>query len=152
MKAATAFAVALVLFAVMSVTCVFAVHVRGYYRKDGRYVAPHERTAPNKTKNDNYSTRGNVNPYTGKSGTKPRDSAAATPQRAGIASGVGPTKNVGSIWGQIKHGMSLTELRSTLGNPTSSERIGSYDIWRYSDGTVLVGDGKVIAWKQATGK
>ena len=78
MKAATAFAVALVLFAVMSVTCVFAVHVRGYYRKDGRYVAHHERTAPNKTKNDNYSTRGNVNPYTGKSGTKPGDSAATT--------------------------------------------------------------------------
>lgn len=34
---------------------------------------PHVRTAPNKTKNDNWSTRGNVNPRTGKEGTRPRD-------------------------------------------------------------------------------
>jgi hypothetical protein len=49
------------------------VDVQGYYRKDGTYVAPYERTAPNSTRNDNYSTRGNVNPYTGVPGTKPRD-------------------------------------------------------------------------------
>lgn len=47
--------------------------VRGYTRKDGTYVAPHRATDPNRTRNDNYSTKGNVNPYTGKSGTKPRD-------------------------------------------------------------------------------
>lgn len=46
------------------------VHVRGYTKKDGTYVAPHERTAPNNTMLDNYSTKGNVNPYTGKPGTK----------------------------------------------------------------------------------
>jgi hypothetical protein len=45
------------------------VHVKGYTKKDGTYVAPHERTAPNGTINDNYSTKGNVNPYTGKEGT-----------------------------------------------------------------------------------
>ena len=49
------------------------VHVHGYTKKDGTYVAPHDRTAPNRTKNDNWSTRGNVNPETGKAGTKPRD-------------------------------------------------------------------------------
>lgn len=43
--------------------------VRGYVRKDGTYVAPYQRTAPNGTINDNYSTKGNVNPYTGKAGT-----------------------------------------------------------------------------------
>jgi hypothetical protein len=47
------------------------VHVRGYHRKNGTYVAPHNRTAPNKTKTDNWSTRGNTNPETGKKGTKP---------------------------------------------------------------------------------
>jgi len=47
------------------------VHVDGYTKKDGTYVAPHERTAPNSTKADNYSTQGNVNPYTGKAGTVP---------------------------------------------------------------------------------
>lgn len=46
------------------------VHVRGYTKKDGTYVAPHERTAPNNTTLDNYSTKGNLNPYTGKLGTK----------------------------------------------------------------------------------
>jgi len=46
-------------------------HVRGYVKKDGTYVAPHYRTTPNVTTSDNYSTRGNVNPYTGEPGTKP---------------------------------------------------------------------------------
>lgn len=47
-----------------------SVSVRGYTKKSGAYVAPSHRTAPNKTKADNYGTQGNVNPYTGKAGTK----------------------------------------------------------------------------------
>lgn len=45
------------------------VSVRGYTKKDGTYVAPHHRTAPDNTLSNNYSTKGNVNPYTGKEGT-----------------------------------------------------------------------------------
>lgn len=45
------------------------VSVRGYYRKDGTYVQPHHRTAPNAGTHDNWTTRGNVNPYTGEEGT-----------------------------------------------------------------------------------
>ena len=45
-------------------------HVRGHIRKDGAYVQPHSRTAPNRTQRDNYSSKPNVNPYTGKDGTK----------------------------------------------------------------------------------
>lgn len=45
------------------------VQVDGYFRKDGTYVAPHYRSAPNSTPWDNWSTKGNVNPYTGKPGT-----------------------------------------------------------------------------------
>lgn len=44
--------------------------VRGYTRKDGTYVAPHRATNPNSTLMDNWSTKGNVNPDTGKAGTK----------------------------------------------------------------------------------
>lgn len=44
--------------------------VKGHVTKNGTYVAPHRATNPNHTKRDNYSTRGNVNPYTGKPGTK----------------------------------------------------------------------------------
>ena len=42
---------------------------RAYVRKDGVYVAPSIRTTPNRTKLDNYSSKPNVNPYTGKAGT-----------------------------------------------------------------------------------
>jgi len=44
--------------------------VRGYTKKSGTYVAPHWRTNPDKSKFNNYSTKGNYNPYTGKKGTK----------------------------------------------------------------------------------
>ncbi len=44
--------------------------VRGYTKKNGTYVAPHKRSSPNPSKNDNWSTKGNRNPYTGKPGTK----------------------------------------------------------------------------------
>lgn len=45
--------------------------VGGYTRKDGTYVAPHRQTNPDSSKMNNWSTKGNVNPYTGKEGTKP---------------------------------------------------------------------------------
>jgi len=48
--------------------------VSGHSRKSGTYVAPNHATNPNGTKNDNYSTKGNVNPYTGRVGTKQPDS------------------------------------------------------------------------------
>lgn len=44
--------------------------VSGYTRKDGTYVAPSHATNPNGTRSDNWSTKGNVNPHTGKEGTK----------------------------------------------------------------------------------
>ena len=45
-------------------------YVRGHYRSDGTYVAPHYRSAPNATKYDNWTTKGNVNPYTGREGNR----------------------------------------------------------------------------------
>jgi len=44
--------------------------VKGYTKKDGTYVAPHRQTNPNSTQRDNWSSKPNVNPYTGKQGTK----------------------------------------------------------------------------------
>lgn len=46
------------------------VRVKGHTTKSGSYVPAHTRTAPNKSKSDNWSTKGNVNPYTGKKGSK----------------------------------------------------------------------------------
>ncbi|MFZ2303294.1 MAG: hypothetical protein WAV98_00705 [Minisyncoccia bacterium] len=46
------------------------VRVKGYVKPStGTYVAPHYKTSPNRTKADNYSTKGNYNPYSGKKGT-----------------------------------------------------------------------------------
>lgn len=44
--------------------------VRGHTTRSGRYVAPHTRTTPDRSRTNNYSTRGNTNPYTGRAGTQ----------------------------------------------------------------------------------
>lgn len=53
-----------------SITLAFAktVRVKGYHRRDGTYVQPHYRTTPDRSRYNNWSTKGNVNPYTGKRG------------------------------------------------------------------------------------
>ena len=45
-------------------------YVNGYYRKDGTYVQPYHRSDPDGNPYNNFSTKGNVNPYTGQPGTK----------------------------------------------------------------------------------
>lgn len=45
-------------------------HVSGYTRSNGSHVNSYERTGRNSTQLDNYSTKGNYNPYTGRTGTK----------------------------------------------------------------------------------
>jgi hypothetical protein len=44
--------------------------VRPYVRRDGTFVVPHRRSVPNGTTRDNWSTQGNINPYTGKKGSR----------------------------------------------------------------------------------
>ena len=44
--------------------------VKGYVKKDGTYVQPHHSTNPNQTQRDNWSSKPNSNPYTGKPGRK----------------------------------------------------------------------------------
>lgn len=44
--------------------------VRGHLRKNGRYVHGHSKTKKNISKADNWCHKGNVNPSTGKKGTK----------------------------------------------------------------------------------
>lgn len=47
-----------------------AKYQTGFYKKSGKQVQGHFKTSPNKTKSDNYSTKGNVNPYNLKKGSK----------------------------------------------------------------------------------
>src|SRR5262249_1612685 len=51
-------------------TAIAEVHVRGYFRSNGTYVAPHYRSNPDGNFWNNWSTKGNVNPHTGKPGTR----------------------------------------------------------------------------------
>lgn len=52
-------------------SCAYAIRVKGYYEKStDKYVMPHNKTSPDSQKWNNYSTKGNVNPFTGKKGTK----------------------------------------------------------------------------------
>jgi len=45
----------------------------GYLRSNGTYVQPTYKTNPNGTNLDNYSTKGNYNPYNGNTGTRAKD-------------------------------------------------------------------------------
>ena len=63
----------------LAVFCVCAVfggeasaddYVRGYYRSNGTYVAPHYRSHADGNFYNNWSTYPNINPYTGKMGTR----------------------------------------------------------------------------------
>ena len=46
---------------------------KSYTKKDGTHVASSRATNPDKTKRNNYSSKGNSNPSSGKEGTKSPD-------------------------------------------------------------------------------
>ena len=62
----------IILFVVLSYEAVAGgrTYVRGHFRKDGAYVSPHYRTSPDGSFYNNWSTYGNINPYTGEYGKK----------------------------------------------------------------------------------
>jgi hypothetical protein len=62
----------MILLALLAGTAAAQTYVAPHVRKDGTYVDGHYRSAPNRTVDDNYGTRGNYNPYTGSTGTQPR--------------------------------------------------------------------------------
>lgn len=59
-----------VLLVVASGAALADQYVNGHTRSDGTYVAPHYRSEPNSTQYDNYSSKGNYNPYTGERGSQ----------------------------------------------------------------------------------
>jgi hypothetical protein len=82
---------ALLLTTLLGISEVIAdVAVKGYYRKDGTYVAPHMRSSPNGSTSDNWSTYGNVNPYTGKAGTRPTTASVIPLPTTSEAPGAAP--------------------------------------------------------------
>ncbi len=69
--------------------------VSGYYRSNGTHVQSHVRTMPNSTNWDNFSTRGNSNPFTGSTGYRARDYSSGA-----YNYGAGHTIHSGSRGGQ----------------------------------------------------
>lgn len=72
----TKFIIILILLFNYSTVQAKSASVKGHWKDtnhDGvkdTYIAPYQRTSPNKSKSDNYSSKGNYNPYTGDFGTK----------------------------------------------------------------------------------
>jgi len=61
----------LLLLSLLFVTLLSAdTYVDGYTKSNGTYVEGHYRSSPNDTVSDNYSTEGNVNPYTDEEGNR----------------------------------------------------------------------------------
>lgn len=67
----------------------------GYTRKDGTFVTGHMKTTSNGTNLNNYSTRSNVNPYTGTTGSRAQDYSTQS-----YNYGFGNTIHTGSRGGQ----------------------------------------------------
>lgn len=135
------------------------VSVKGYTRKDGTYVAPHYRSSPNGTKNDNWSTRGNVNPYTGEAGTKAPDpgyaqqppappTTPAQPQPPVVAHApvtIDPQKvGTADAWNMMGPSLEADDVKALLGPPETIEN----GIWKYPNkGRVAFGsNGRVGVW------
>jgi hypothetical protein len=100
-----------------STDAISQVRVKGYYRKDGTYVRPHVRSNPDGNFYNNWSTKGNVNPYTGEEGTK-------TTPRSSYSSSAGKNYSSGSK-SSYSSSNSYTSNNSTYNSSGSSENNAS---------------------------
>jgi len=99
-----------------SKTTTGTVNVKGYYRKDGTYVRPHVRTAPDGNPYNNYSFPGNYNPNTGRiTGGDPAAYLNRYYGRFGTSSG----------YGTMNPGYAARGTVSPLSNPASSNAAGA---------------------------
>ena len=70
-----------------------AEYVGGHYRNNGTYVNGYHRSSSDSTTLNNYSTKGNKNPYTGQIGTKNPDSTNSFRTNYGSRNSFGSTYN-----------------------------------------------------------
>ncbi|MDP9511100.1 hypothetical protein Q7O56_18800 [Pseudomonas protegens] len=61
---------AALLLAALTSTAHADKNVSGYTKSNGTYVAPHVRSSADSSYNNNWTVKGNTNPYTGQNGTK----------------------------------------------------------------------------------
>jgi len=95
------------------------INVRGYFRKDGTYVAGYKRTAPDGNFNNNWSTQGNVNPYTGQVGTKKQSRWISALKIIGVGAALG----------------AMVYLDAKYSSPTARCNDGTYSYSLHRQGT-----------------
>lgn len=79
----------------------YAEHVSGYTRSNGTVVQGYERSSANNTVTDNYSYKGNSNPYTGSTGTNPYEHDTTSPNYNGTPDSSGHIGHANSgLFGQ----------------------------------------------------
>jgi hypothetical protein len=92
----------------------------GYSRNNGTYVQSYHATNPNSTKLDNYSTKGNINPWTGKPGTKsPYGSSSAGHYYGSTGAGAVPPAYNATEWG-VSYPGAIPLLPAPSGNTVLS--------------------------------
>lgn len=64
-------------------------YVQGYTRSDGTYVQGHYRSDANSARYDNYSSKGNTNPYTGERGSQRNEYSNPSQSNSGYGNGSG---------------------------------------------------------------
>jgi len=119
-------------------------HVRGYTTRRGTYVAPHTRSLPNHTGTDNYSSKGNINPYTGKVGTRSVDPSPPLRRRPPSGTPLPPVQRT-PLATRIPGGVRANPASSA----SASCRDGTYSFSTHRQGTCSH-HGGVGAWLRAS--
>jgi hypothetical protein len=90
--------IATLALSVITASTASAGSVSGYVTRNGTYVAPHYRSSPNSTVTDNYSYKGNSNPYTGQSGSSRYGHDTSSPYFDGTPNSNGRYGHSGNRW------------------------------------------------------
>lgn len=126
-----------------------SVHVNGYVRSNGTYVAPHYRSAPDGNFGNNWSTIGNVNPYTGELGTKTHPSSGVGTGASSVVPAIAPYQ-VPSIPTGYSSGAMPTSPGVTSGQPPN-DYLQTLDIQlRQQSAKRIAAMGYSVDWQQTS--
>ncbi len=132
-------------------------YIKGYTRKDGTYVQGHYRTVRNSTNRDNFSTKGNYNPYTGQAGwvqpdNKPNptysypssntSSYGSTSSRSNTAKYAGTTNSLGQKVITYTNGKEVFQLCNGCNNISYNKDLEYY--WYTPDKGIQSSQGGAI--------
>lgn len=108
-------------------------HVAGYVRSNGVVVSSHMRSQADGIFSNNWSTRGNVNPYTGKIGTKDMLVTANPGRVPTVASSrLAATTSALPAMGAVPVSTTLTSSGEPAGNPVAAD-LPDKALWNADD-------------------